>query len=256
MAPDLMETERDAPAAASPTTPSAEVNPLQGTRLYVVPGSNAQKQADTWRQSRAADAAQMDRIAAQPQAIWFGDWNPDPFAWVSEVTRRIRTAGSLPVYVLYNIPKRDCGLYSSGGASGAGAYQRWISEVARGIGSEPAVVVLEPDAIAGMDCLSAAEQSDRLAMIVQAVRTLKAAGRITVYIDAGNARWHSPDAIADRLRATGIAEADGFALNISNFLGNDESIRYGDAVSRLVGGKHFIVDTSRNGAGPTPNFDW
>lgn len=45
----------------------------------------------------------------------------------------------------------------------------------------------------------------------------------------------------------GIAEANGFSLNVSNFAPTRENVAYGEKVSRLVGGKHFIIDTSRNG---------
>ena len=235
---------------------STYANPLNGARLYVAPSSNAKKQADSWRQSRPADAAQMDKIASQPQAIWFGDWNPEPYQWVNDVTRKIRSTGALPVYVLYNIPSRDCGLYSSGGAANKASYARWISEVGRGIGPGRAVVVLEPDALAGMDCLSAGDQQLRQEMIRDAVVTLKAIDGLTVYIDAGNSRWHSPEEIGKRLRSVGIDRADGFSLNISNFLATDELVRYGDAVSREVGGKHYVVDTSRNGAGPSADLNW
>lgn len=260
LAPEIVESDsrtiEGSTSAAPAGTQSSWSNPMQGARLYVEPSSNAAMQAAAWRSTRPADAAQMDKIAAQPQAIWFGDWNPEPYQWVREVTQRIRSSGALPVYVLYNIPHRDCGLYSSGGASDAAAYARWISEVARGIGSGSAVVVLEPDAVAGMDCLPGDKQAERLKMISDAVATLKKSGSVSVYIDAGNARWHSAEVIGGRLAQAGVGNADGFALNVSNFLATEESMQYGDAVSRYVDGKHYVIDTSRNGAGPAPNLDW
>src|SRR6267142_2855805 len=39
--------------------------------------SNTGKTADAWRTSRPADADQMDKIASQPVARWFGNWNSD-----------------------------------------------------------------------------------------------------------------------------------------------------------------------------------
>ena len=50
--------------------------------------------------------------------------------------------------------------------------------------------------------------------------------------------------------------ADGFALNVSNYHSTAASIAYGDRLSRLVGGKHYIVDTSRNGAGVARVQEW
>lgn len=243
-------------ATGGAPTASAAMNPMQGARLFVDPATNAAKQAAEWRKSRPTDAAQMDKIAAHAQAVWFGDWTAAPYETVRNVTSKIRSAGALPVYVLYNIPFRDCGLHSSGGASTPAEYDRWISEVARGIGSERATVVLEPDALAGMDCLDGGRQNDRVQMILQAVRTLKKSGTVSVYIDAGNSRWHSPEAIGANLKRVGISEADGFALNVSNYIATDEVVKYGSAVSAQVGGKHFVVDTSRNGQGATADSQW
>jgi endoglucanase len=62
--------------------------------------------------------------------------------------------------------------------------------------------------------------------------------------------------MAKRLKAAGIAGADGFALNTSNYVGTEENIAYGKELSALVGGKHFIVDTGRNGNGPNDANEW
>lgn len=240
-----------------PSGPAAAPSALVGASLYVDPSSPARKQADAWRSTRPADAAQMEKIASRPYGIWLGDWmGADAYTQVEKLTSRITATGAVPVFVVYNIPLRDCGLYSRGGAASPAAYERWIAEVARGIGERRAVVIVEPDAVPGMDCLSSADQEIRLRLIRDAVRTLKASSRATVYIDAGNAGWHPPVKMAPRLRSAGIETADGFALNVSNFFGNDESIRFGTELSGLVGSKHFVIDTSRNGAGPSTPYEW
>src|SRR4051794_4105568 len=120
---------------------------LAGTKWYIDPSSNAKRQADSWRQSRPADAAAMDKIAAQPQADWFGDWSGAIQSAVSSRVSTIASAGTLPVLVAYNIPIRDCHGYSGGGATSASAYRSWIRSFAAGIGSRRAIVVLEPDAL-------------------------------------------------------------------------------------------------------------
>lgn len=241
--------------AGAQTVSQAFVNMFSSARLYVDPASAARRQADAWRRSRPADAALMDRIAAQPVAQWMGGWNLDIGRDVSDAVSRITGARALPVFVAYNIPGRDCGQYSAGGANGSDAYRRWIRGFANGLGNRRAVVILEPDALAGMSCLSPPLQQERLNLIHDAVRVLKAKGA-AVYIDAGHARWVSPPEIANRLNRAGIADADGFSLNISNFLSNAVNIAYGTQVSRLVGGKHFIIDTSRNGQNISNAGNW
>jgi endoglucanase len=241
--------------AGSQTASQAIGNLFSSTRLYVDPSSAAKRQADAWRRSRPADAALMDKIAEQPLAQWVGGWNVDIGRDVSDAVSRITGARALPIFVAYNIPGRDCGQYSAGGANNANDYKQWIREFANGIGNRRAVVILEPDALAGMTCLSAARQQERLDLIHDAVRVLRARGA-AVYIDAGHARWVPPAEMANRLNRAGIAEANGFSLNISNFLGTTVNIAYGTEVSKRVGGKHFIIDTSRNGQNLTSAGNW
>jgi endoglucanase len=75
-----------------------------------------------------------------------------------------------------------------------------------------------------------------------------------VYLDAGNSAWVPVDVMAARLGAAGIALADGFALNVSNFNATGAELGYGNALSSRVGGRHFVIDTSRNGAGPASTW--
>ena len=62
--------------------------------------------------------------------------------------------------------------------------------------------------------------------------------------------------MASRLTSAGIAMAQGFSLNISNFLFTSDNVSYGAQISSLVGGRHFVVDTGRNGLGPTSDDQW
>lgn len=238
------------PASAVLPTVENAMNRMAGIRLFVNADSPARRQADAWRSSRPADADMMDRIAQQPVAQWMGNWNHDIRADVARVMSRASGAGMTPVLVAYNIPNRDCGSYSAGGSAGASAYRTWIRDFAAGLSGHSAVVVLEPDAIAGASCLSAAARTERFDLLRDAVKTLKAANAV-VYIDAGHARWLSPTEAAARLEDAGIALADGFSLNVSNYLSTEVNAAFGDEVSRRVGGKHYIIDTSRNGIGGT-----
>jgi endoglucanase len=174
---------------------------------------------------------------------------------VNRLVTEIQRAGAVPVFVVYNIPNRDCGLYSAGGARGGDAYRRWIQGFAQGLNRRRAVVILEPDGLASSDCLPARLRDERMVLMREAVQVLTAAGA-AVYIDAGNANWRQPDVMARMLSGVGIERAQGFALNVSNFHGLQPNLAYGERLSRLVGGKHFIVDTSRNGRGAAVEANW
>ena len=247
----------DAPGTTSTTAAPAaptSVNPMDGARLWTDPASNARRSADAWRSSRPADAAELDKVAAQPQVRWFGNWNADVAADADAATTTIAAAGALPVFVAYNLPQRDCGGLSGNNSTSADGYRAWIAALARGIGARRAAVILEPDALAGMDCLSAADQQLRVDLLSTAVQALRASGTISVYLDAGNPAWQTPATMASRLSRAGIASAQGFSLNVSNFLATTANVSYGRQLSALVGDKHFVIDTGRNGVGG--NGEW
>lgn len=237
-----------------PATPAPSGSALDAGPLYVDPDSPARRQAATWASARPADAATLDRLGDQPQAAWFGDWNPD-VAWdVGQHVSRAAAVGAVPVLVAYDLPLRDCGSYSGGGAGSPGDYRSWVDALARGIGERAAVVVLEPDALALTSCLSAAQQEERIGLLRHAVQTLKARPGVDVYIDAGHAGWVPVLDMAARLTRAGIAQADGFALNVSNFGDTAGETRYGQELARAMGRTHFVIDTSRNGLGS--NGEW
>jgi len=230
---------------------SVSSNPLAGARLFVDPGSNAARQVAEWRATRPEDAAQMEKIASTSQADWFvGDSGAAFRREVAARTRKIVRARALPVFVLYNIPRRDCGAYSAGGARSGAAYKRWISDFAAGAGRRKLAVVIEPDALAGLDCLGPAARTARYALIRYAVERIATNPRAAIYLDAGNSDWQSPAVMAKRLRRAGIAKARGFALNVSNYQTTTASVAYGNRLARLLGRKHYVIDTSRNGLGP------
>lgn len=194
-------------------------------------------------------------IASQPMSRWFGGWSGDIGGAVDEVATAAASSESVPVLVAYNIPARDCGLYSAGGASAADDYRQWISGFAEGLGQRKAIVVLEPDALAGIECLDGEAQKTRLTLLAEAVTQLKSRTKASVYIDAGNARWITPKTMASRLTAANIGMADGFALNVSNFIATPETQDYGDELAQLTG-KRYVIDTSRNGNGAASDSQW
>ncbi len=247
-------------ASAAPAAAPARVkgqNPFVGARFYINAYSQAAQQVQEWEKDRPADAKFLAKIAAQPTAWWMGEWSKDVETAAHNLGNATNSEGTVPVVVLYNVPNRDCGQYSKGGSVSADAYGKWIHQFAKGAGSFRFIVILEPDALALMTkCLSPADQKARMAMIHDAVNVLEATPGVSVYIDAGNAKWVPAPAMAKRLEGAGIADADGFALNVSNYIANDETLTYGHAISALLGGKHFIIDTGRNGNGATADAEW
>ncbi len=224
---------------------AAEGNPLAGVPFYVNPDSAAMRAA----QSASPPSPELTAIANTPQAYWM-----DRLSTPAVDTKYIaaaQAAGAVPVLALYGIPHRDCGSFAAGGFGSAGAYRGWIDGVASAVGSGPAAIILEPDALAMADCLSADQRQERFDLMRYAVDTLTRNPAAAVYVDGGHSRWVSADDMAARLNEVGVGKARGFSLNTANYFTTDEEIGYGDAISGLTNGAHYVIDTSRNGAGPT-----
>ncbi len=243
----------EAPAATGAAERFARrATPAGGSPFWVDPASPAVRQIQEWRQQgRTEDAELLRRIADQPVALWPAGDHPEPT--VGTATRAAAEQGRTAVFVAYNIPHRDCGQHSAGGAPDAAAYRDWIGRFAGAIGDGEAVVVLEPDAVAHIvdGCTPPAYHAERERLLSEAIVRLKRQPRTKVYLDAGNPDWiEEPWKLVEPLTRAGIAAADGFALNVSNFQTDAATKKYGLALSERLDGKHFVVDSSRNGNGP------
>ena len=228
-------------------------NPFLGVRFFSDPYAPARLQALNFEQSDPPKSALFAKIADGGGADWIGEWTPNVENWVGKRVTLIHGKGALPIFIVYNVPKRDCGQYSAGGIEKGDAYKKWISAFAHGIGARRAAVILEPDALGLLKkCLSDADQKERLELMRFAVHAFASLSSTAVYLDAGNSDWIKAAEMAVRLKAAGIDEADGFALNVSNYKTTESSIQFGKDLSSRLGGKHFVIDTSRNGKGP-PN---
>jgi len=221
--------------------------------------------AELRSQGRHAEAAKLTTMIQTPQAVWLTQGDSKG---VMQQTRQIAAEaagkGTVPVFVAYNIPFRDCAQFSAGGATTKAEYLAWIDGVAAGIGSRQAIVILEPDGLGiipynktiygntdGQWCqppeadpLTAA--SDRYEMLNYAVDALKASGNTSVYLDGTHGAWLGAQEAASRLERAGVRRADGFFLNVSNYQTTEDSTQYGRLVSKIL---------ALSGAGPAWAYD-
>jgi endoglucanase len=160
----------------------------------------------------------------------------------------------VPVLVAYDLPFRDCGQYSAGGALSTADYLAWIDGFARGIGNGKAVVILEPDGLgiipyntdvngtqewcrpdlAGTGLTPATANSERYVQLNGAVDRLEQLPNVSVYLDGTHSAWLGVGDIADRLVRAGVDRAQGFFLNASNYQYAANSVQYGTWISRCI----------------------
>jgi endoglucanase len=155
------------------------------TRFFIpAPPSGAVQQVESLvQQGQLKDALLITVMETVPQAVWLTSGTPSQVsATVTSTLREANVEQALPVLVLYNIPGRDCGSYSAGGAENTADYETWIDAIAAAIGNQKVVIILEPDALADLpsDCGYDPTQvnipqvtADRYTQINYAVTTLE-----------------------------------------------------------------------------------
>jgi endoglucanase len=211
-------------------------------------GARAQIDALT-KAGDPASAALIRDEASTPSGTWLtGGSAAQAQQQVRQVTQAAAATRTVPTLVVYNVPGRDCGLYSSGGASSDAAYTSWIDGVARGlIRGQRVVVVIEPDGLSKLpsDCPAAFRNAGtypnpargtatagRIADIRYAARAVTAADpSALVYLDAGNSAWHAVGDISARLQDAGVADTQGFALDTANHQYTANASHYGTWIS-------------------------
>lgn len=200
-----------------------------------------------------AGAAKLRELAAQPVTHWLNG-TPYDAQHLGEYLDKAQAAGKEGSVMFYNIPGRDNGGYSGGGAKSVGEYKAWAKQMSDVIGDRKTTVYLETDAIMLTKDMSPEKADERLRLIGDTVDMIKKNNpNATVVLNAGSAGWGNPADTAALLKRANVQNADGFFLNVAGFESTADSMHHGDAiVSELdklgITGKRYIIDTSRNGA--------
>ena len=156
----------------------------------------------------------------------------------------------MPMLATYRVVDGHCGHWADTAADQA-SYHRFVKSFARGIGRSRAVLFLEMDALITTPCLSPGGVTIRMKELHGAIDLLTAkCPHLVIYLDGGAADALSAPHTARLLRRAGVGQIQGFFLNSTHFDWTSNEIRYGERVSRLTGGKHFVVNTGENGQGP------
>ena len=257
-------------SAGSQTGPSGSLD--SHTQFYVPkPNHAAVKQiAALVAQGHKADAALIREMISTPTAVWVESGSPKGAEQqVRRVTHLAAATKTVPVLVLYNIPFRDCAQYSAGGATSVEEYTAWVDGIARGIQGREAVIILEPDGLGiipwytnidgQLEWCQPAEANgetaaaDRFEMLNYAVDVLGSLSNTHVYLDATHNAWLNVGDITDRLLKAGVANADGFFLNVSNYQWTENLVAYGTWISSCIA---YVTEVNPGDFGSCGNQYW
>jgi endoglucanase len=230
-------------------------NPLRGQRWFVDPREPAWKSYVSYaRHRRRHMAALMWRVAREPRFKWFGRWTgPNTSANIQSYIECAGALqpGSVPLMVVMRHQGRSCSpTYKAGGAAEDARTRHWYDQFAAGVGDARVVIGFEPDSLGTIDCLARSRRRARLDVLRYGVDRLSRLPNATIYLEGGASDWEPAARTAKQLRYIGIDKVRGFMLNVTHHDWTSANIRHGLLLSRLVGGKPFIVNTSYNGRGP------
>ncbi len=216
-------------------------NPFKGVRFFLNP--DYIEQVESTARKHPEMASQLRKVEQFPTAIWM-----DTIAEVSKLPRFLDEAKqqqsasgqpTLSVYVLCDLPNRDCAANASAGellveADGVARYQKeFIDPIAaqfQAYPDQPIAVIVEPDSLANFTtnmhfpkCAASADAYRQ--SIVYAIKRLSLPN-VSVYLDAAHAGWLGWDKNRERMAAVfkklldqagGPDMIRGFATNVSNY---------------------------------------
>jgi endoglucanase len=188
------------------------------------------------------NAALLQKMVGKGHAVWFTSGTAaEVQKAVKKTMRQAHARHAVPVLVAYDIPGRDCQQYSAGGALDAASYAAWIDGFAKGIGSDKAIVILEPDGLGllpsncgGPKVGYPFSDADRYLELNGAVDRLGLQPNVSVYLDATHNGWLNVGDASQRLVNAGVNRAAGFFLNVSNYQFTSNLVQYGTWVSKCI----------------------
>ena len=237
-------------------------NPLQGLTFFVDPTEPAWlKYRSFKRRGMTHDADLMWKVAGTPRARWFGRWTrPRLKKKVREYLKCVQALqpGSVPLMTVMRAQAKKCDPkhYTGGGRREDRATRKWYRQFADAIGSHRVVILFEPDSLGTLDCQKRSRRKARMKLLAYGVKVLSQMPNATIYLEGGASDWESAKRTAWQLRSIGIRRVRGFMLNVTHYDWTSNNLRHGQQISRLTGGKPFVISTAFNGRGAVHYRKW
>jgi endoglucanase len=229
-------------------------NPLAGHPWYV------DRDRGSWflaLRGIHANAAAFSSAANNPMGKTFTKMYVHPRQAVFNYIKRADTAepGSIPFLNLARIENPSCPYTAFRPGFSEKQVDSYIRQFGLGLGASRVMIILETDKLTTTRCLPKWAQARRFRELSLEVSTLhRDDPNAIVYLDAGAWDWGKPAPVIARwLKRADVAQAEGFSLNTSHHDWTSREVKFGLAISRMTGGKHFVVNTDSNAWGPRPH---
>ncbi len=209
----------------------------------------------------AHEVALLEKIADQPEAQRFSRYSAGGgpgaiFAQVQKIFCHNLTAdpASIPIITSYFLYQAGYCETRSEIVSNRPTFERQVDEMVAGIERRPAVMLLELDAIGSSRCMARnAALPEWEADMRYEIGAVSSLPHTVVYIEGGYSDANNPSYTARVLNAVGVRNIRGFFTNDTHMQWTANEMRWGQKVSALTGGTHFIINTADNGHGPVLN---
>ena len=196
----------------------------------------------------------LEKIGNYPQAHQFslytaGGSGPNIFTQVQNYLCRMQRTdpAAAAVITTYFVKHNGC---NSGNQPN---FVAEVNAVKEAVGNFPALIFVEEDGIDTICWRSPAAVTGRAALLKYEIDTLSQLPHALLYVEGGTSDADSPAAAARVLNAADAYKIRGFFTNDTHFNWAYKEIQYGNRVSALTHGLHFVVDTRGDGNGPLLN---
>jgi endoglucanase len=133
-------------------------------------------------------------------------------------------------------------------------FEQRVNAMVNAIGNHPVLMLLEEDAIGtsyGLKKNGALPAWE--AMLRYEVDKVASLPHAVAYVEAGYSDANTPAYTAKVLNAVGVDKIRGFWTNDTHLNWTINEINWGDKISKLTDGAHFVINTGENGNGPKRN---
>jgi endoglucanase len=134
-------------------------------------------------------------------------------------------------------------------------FRQEVDGLRDGIGAFPTLVFIEEDGITTLCPGNHGQMAGRARLLKYEIDQLASLPHTLLYIEGGTSDASSPSRTAWMLNHSDARRTRGFFMNDTHFNWAYREIEYGNRVSRLTGGLHFVVDTRASGQGPMRTAD-